>query len=319
MIWLALAAALVLSFLLSGIESAVISVSRVRVRHAADEGDRRAAGLLKLIEDRDALLGAVTVANHISNLAAFVIISWKLIQALGYWGYGAGFLVALPVFLVGLEVVPKTLFRRYPFRLLRQLLPLVWLVGRFRSPFRAIRQIRESDSSARDIASSGREDLKRLTATLAQQRLIAPSAAALIGRVIDFKRWKTSDLMVPLTRITAVPRELPARTAVRLACERGFSALPVLHESGGFAGVLETLSLPASLPADRTVQQYMKPAENTTGDGCALHALQRLRKRGRTLALVTDPATGRPEGIVTEEDLLGPLLKQAVPQSRDHG
>lgn len=319
MIWLALAAALVLSFLLSGIESAVVSVSRVRVRHAADEGDRRAASLLKLIDDRDALLGAVTVANHLSNLAAFIIISWKLIQALGYWGYGAGFLVALPVFLIGLEVVPKTLFRRYPFRLLRQLLPLVWVVGRFRIPFRAIRQIRESDSSARDIATSGREDLKRLTATLAQQRLVAPSAAALIGRVIDFKRLKTSDLMVPLTRITAVPPELPARTAVRLASERGFSALPVLQESGGFSGVFETLSLPASLAADHTVRQHMRSAENTPGDGCALHALQRLRKRGRTLAIVTDPVTGKPEGIVTEEDLLGPLLRQAMTDPQDHG
>lgn len=310
MIWLALMAALALSFLLSGIESAVVSVSRVRVRHAADEGDARATQLLKLIENRDALLGAVTVVNHVTNLAAFVIITWELIQTLGPWGYGAGFLIALPVYLVGLEVVPKTLFRRYPFRLLRQLLPLVQAIGLFRFPFKAFRQMGNSAGSALDSRSSAREDLKALTTTLAQQRLISQSTAALIGRVIDYKKWKTSNLMVPLTRITAVPPDLPARSAVRLACERGFSALPVLDETNGFAGILEMLTLPATLPADRTVRQFMSAVENAASDASALHTLQRLRKRGRALAIVTNSATGKPEGIVTEEDLLGPLLRQ---------
>ena len=87
---------LALSFALSGLESAVLAVSRVRVRHAASAGDRRAARLLPLVEDRDALLGAITVANHVTNLAAFLIIAWKLARVSGAWGYLVAFAVALP-------------------------------------------------------------------------------------------------------------------------------------------------------------------------------------------------------------------------------
>jgi Mg2+/Co2+ transporter CorB len=61
MLWLLIILCAILSFLLSGLESAVIAVSRVRVRHAASSGDGRAQGLLRLIEDRDALLGCITV------------------------------------------------------------------------------------------------------------------------------------------------------------------------------------------------------------------------------------------------------------------
>ena len=101
MYWiLLLLLALALSFALSGLESAVLSVSRVRVRHAAGAGDRRAAGLLPLLADRDALLGAITVANHVTNLVAFLIIASKLVRISGGWGYlTAGILlVFLPLF-----------------------------------------------------------------------------------------------------------------------------------------------------------------------------------------------------------------------------
>ena len=309
MIWLALVFALVLSFLFSGIESAVMSVSRVRIRHAADEGARRAAKLLRLIEDRDALLGSVTVANHIANLAAFTIITWKLILALGPWGYAAGFLIALPVFLIGLEIVPKTLFRRYPFRILLHLYPVVAMAGWFRSPFKAIRALRTSQEGGRDESSS-REDLKKLTASLAEQKLLSPACAALIARVIDFKRWTTSDLMVPLTRTAAVPPDLTVNDALHLAAGRGFLALPVMDASGHFAGILEILTLPVGLPPDQLVRQHMRSAEETTTATSALETLQRLRKKGRTLAIVKDSVSGKAAGIVAEEDLIAPLLSR---------
>jgi CBS domain containing-hemolysin-like protein len=306
-IWMALILALVLSFLFSGVESAVMSVSRVRIRHAADEGVRRAASLLRLIEDRDALLGSVTVANHVANLTAFIIITWKLIQMLGPWGYAAGFLIALPIFLIGLEVVPKTLFRRYPFRILLHLYPLVATVGWFRSPFKAIRALQKKQQDEKD-ESSAREDLKTLTASLAGQKLLSPACAKLIARVIDFKRWKTGDLMVPLARTAAVPPDLAVNDALHLAAERGFVALPVMDADGVFSGILEVLALPAGLPPDRLVRQHMRTAEETFTDTSALETLQRLRKRGRTLAIVKDSVTGKPAGIVAEEDLLAPLV-----------
>lgn len=208
---------LVLSFLLSGMESAVLSISRVRVRHAANEGDEVAARLLPMLDDREGLLGAVTVANHIANVSAFGLIIWRLVLAMGPSGYAVGFLLALPVFIVGLEVLPKTLFRRYPYRALRKLLPLLSFVAAFRSPFRAIGKLPALPEAQSDDLINDRLELKQLFNSLRQQGLVPASAARLMSRVLGYRRRTAASVMVPLNKIVAVNPDMPASMALQVA------------------------------------------------------------------------------------------------------
>lgn len=307
MLVLLLIATLLLSFLLSGMESAVLSVSRVRVRHAAEE-DERAARLLPLLNDREGLLGSVTVGNHIMNVTAFGLILWQLVKTLGDVGYLVGFLLALPIFIVGLEVLPKTLFRRYPYRALRRLVPLLQMAAFFRRPFKAASKALPDtlhDDATQETGS--REDLRRLLGTMAADKLLPTSAAHLMQRVLSYRRHTAATVMVPLRDIVAVSPDTPAHMAAEMARQNGFSSLPVLAEDGGYAGVFHAIALPAALPTDRLVRQYMRPMEEVDGHQSALAVLQRLRRRGVSLALVLD-AQKAPAGLVTEEDLIRPLM-----------
>lgn len=307
MIWiLPLLLFLSLSFALSGLESAVLAISRVRVRHAAGAGDRRAALLLPLIEDRDALLGAITVANHITNLAAFIILDWKLIHIPGPWGHGLAFLIALPVFLVGLEVLPKKLFRRYPFRSLRLLTPLVLLVGIARPLFRRL----AAGSLAETLVpeqSAGRDDLGLQAEALQRQGQLSAAAARLIRRALDYRRLRVEAVMKPLARSLAAAGDLPVSAALILARETGSSTLPVLGDQGQFIGVIDIAGLPPALPPDRLVRQHMRTLDTVQRHDGALLTLQRMRKRGRSLALVLDEQR-QPAGLAHEEDLLRHLM-----------
>lgn len=313
MSWLILLiVSLALSFALSGLESAVLAVSRVRVRHAAGAGDRRAAGLLPLLEDRDALLGAITVANHVVNLFAFLIIASKLVRVSGGWGYLTAFAVALPVFLIGLEILPKKLFRRYPFRCIRSLSSLVHLVGLMRPLFRffARREASVERSPAMPDASAGREDLRQQARTLQGQGQLSPGAALLIEQVLNYRRLRAVDVMRPLKRSVALSPDLPLSTAQIMAREHDRSTLPVIGEKGVFVGVIDLSTLPAVLPPDRLVRQHMRTLDAVSESDSALAALQRLRKRGRSLCLVTD-ARSEPSGLLHEEDLLRHLMGMA--------
>lgn len=297
--------------MLSGLESAVMAVSRVRVRHAASAGDRRARGLLPLLEDRDALIGCITVANHLTNLAAFLLIAFPVIHHATLWGYVLAFALALPVFLIGLEVMPKKLFRSYPFRSMRSVSPLVHLVGLARPLFRAMAGKQATDageapSEARQ--TRGRDDLKALAQELASQHQLSANATHLIERVLDYKKLRTADIMQPLTRSMALAAEIPLSTALIAAREQNCTLLPVLGESGSFIGLLDTTDLPASLPSDRLVRHYMRTLDTIPGSLPALHSLQRMRKSGRRLAIVVDEKQ-QPVGLVTEERLLEPLMR----------
>lgn len=312
MTWLLLILCLALSFMLSGLESAVLAVSRVRVRHAASAGDRRARRLLPLLEDRDALIGCITIANHLTNLFAFLLIALPVIHSASVWSYAIAFVLALPVFLIGLEVMPKKLFRRYPFRSLRSVSPLIHFVGLARPIFRAF----ASPMQAADLSTTpsesrqvrGRDDLKALAQELAAQHQLSPTATHLIERVLDYKKLATADVMQPLTRSIALAAEIPIHTALILARQENCTLLPVLGENGTFIGLLDTTELPPTLPPDRLVRQHMRTLDTVPASLPALHTLQRLRKKGRRLAIVIDERHS-PVGFVTEERLLAPLMR----------
>jgi putative hemolysin len=303
---------LALAFALSGCEAALLSVSRVRVRHAAAGGDKRAARLLPLLDDRDAALGAVTVANHLCSLAAFLLLAWPLVRAWGAWGYAAAFLVGLPLFLVGIEVLPKKLARRMPFRMLRWALPVVTLASVVRPLFRGIR--REIPQAPADSAGAAAavSDLRRLSEKLQRDSVLTPQAAALIRRVLDYRGLRAGDLMTPLRRQVAVAVDVPVSTALELARAEGVDVMPVLGGEGEFAGMFETASTPPRPPPDRLVRQHMRSLEQVRADAPAIQVLRRLRKRGRVSALVGD-CNGGALGVIREDALLEPLLSGAAP------
>lgn len=298
---------LLLSFALSGLESAIVAVSRVRVRHAAREGDRRAARLLPLIEDRDALLGAITVTNHLMNLAAFLIIAWKLVGVSGAWGYLTAFLVALPIFLICLEVLPKKLFRRYPFRVIRALSPLVLAIGWFRPLFRLMARGPSGDMMAVPDQSAGRDDLRQQAKMLEDQHQLSAGATRLIHQVLDYRQLRAQDIMRPLAKSVALSPDLPLNNALILARDHGSSILPVIGDKGGFVGVIDLGALAKNLPQDRLVRQHMRTLDTLHDHDSALQSLQRMRKRGRSLCLVLDDKE-LPSGILYEEDLLRQLM-----------
>jgi CBS domain containing-hemolysin-like protein len=314
MSWLILLfVALALSFSLSGLESAVLSVSRVRVRHAAGAGDRRAARLLPLLEDRDSLLGAITVANHVTNLSAFLIIAWKLVRVSGGWGYLAAFAVALPVFLIGLEILPKKLFRRYPFRSIRSLSPLVHGVGLMRPLFRLFARRQTPADAVLSIpdVSAGREDLRQQARALQRLGQLSTGTSHLIEQVLGYRRLHAADVMRPLTHSVALSPDLPLSAALIMAREHGVSTLAVIGDKGTFIGVIDLSTLPAALPPDRLVRQHMRTLDVVNDTDSALLALQRLRKRGRSLCLVTN-SRSEPSGLLHEEDLLRRLMGMAA-------
>lgn len=319
MTWLLILFCVVVSFLLSGLESAVVAVSRVRVRHAASGGDARAASLLPLLEDRESLLGCITVSNHIINLTGFLLVALPLVRHATVFQVAVTFVLALPIFLIGLEVMPKKLFRRFPYRSIRKIAPLLHFVGLARPLFRAFTRHDPPANPGTDEAmpaplpdalpSTSRGDLQELARGLAAEQQLSAPAARLINRILDFKQCTTGQIMQPLNRSIALAAELPISTALIIAREQQTRILPVLGADGTFIGVLDSAALPAALPPDRLVRHHMRTIDSVHAADPALRTLQRLRKQGRRLAVVLD-TQDRPLGLISEDHLLSPLMQE---------
>src|SRR3954454_9691924 len=118
MTWLGIAACWAVSFLFAGIEAGLLAVDTVRLRHQVNQGRRTACRLHRLIQEPERLLVTVLLVTNFTNIVALLLLTRSLVNAFGLWGFVLAILIATPICLFLLNVLPKALFRRFPFRAL---------------------------------------------------------------------------------------------------------------------------------------------------------------------------------------------------------
>lgn len=307
MIWLLFGFCLFLSFMLSGMECALFTVSRVRARHAAGEGDKSARQLDALLEHRNNLLHTITAINHFATLVAFAIATYFLLQWIGPWGWPVALLLGLPVFIMGLELVPKILFQRYPFRLLCRLAtpltllhiltkPWLWVVNRFKH-----------QSVSGDAADEVTDDIHTLVKTMQKLEVLPESISMLIEQLARFQKMQVSSLMIPLSRLTALPPDMPLASVMQLNREVHHPWRAVMGADGALLGWLDVTALPAKPMADKLVRQFMRPLGQVQLLDPPLRCLQTLRKRGEPIAEVRD-ANKQVVGVIAQQALVQALI-----------
>src|SRR5437867_3154944 len=143
-LWLAITilVGLVAGAFFSGMETGLISLNRVRLRHEVERQNRRALILHGFVENTERLLSTTLAGTNLCNVMVAVASS-----ALALRLFGANVaidltttLISAAVVLVLSEIVPKVLFRKYSHRLCLtcadalnavawSLAPLVWFLG----------------------------------------------------------------------------------------------------------------------------------------------------------------------------------------------
>jgi Mg2+/Co2+ transporter CorB len=98
---------LALSFIFSGTEAGLLSLSRVRLRVLARNGDPSAIRLEKLFSKSSRLFVTVLFVTSFSNIVAILLLTNVLVGAVGRGGYLLTVLVAFPIFFLHKESFPK--------------------------------------------------------------------------------------------------------------------------------------------------------------------------------------------------------------------
>ncbi len=308
---LTITVSLLTSFLLSGLESAILSHSPARLRHMAKEGKRRARLLERMMARKHQLLAGILLGNAAVNLFAFALITIKTVSWLGAWGYLAAFAVTLPVYVVWIELLPKAVFKRAPIRLMIVFLPLLILLHYGLRPILLLLlampglwlQRRISDNTGAEPGTS-REEFRALTEVLERRGSLTARETRMIQGVLDFRQLHVSDVMLPLSKVTAIPQEMPVATVVALGRETGFDQFPVMAPNGDLVGLIDIMELLREGIKGGTVQPYRHKLVRSAPGESAIAVMRRLRRAGHQISAVYNDR-GRPVGIVSVEDMVG--------------
>ena len=112
--WLAIFACWMVSFLFAGIEAGLLAVDPVRLRAQAKHGQHAALRLERLLNHPERLLVTVLLVTNMADILALILLTRRLVRTFGNGGFFIALLVALPIYIFVLGVLPKSLFRRFP-------------------------------------------------------------------------------------------------------------------------------------------------------------------------------------------------------------
>jgi CBS domain containing-hemolysin-like protein len=304
---LAAAALLVVSFVFSGLDAAWHALDRVRLRHRADKGDRRAKAMLAWEAVRPQADLVLVWTSHAAGAGALAVLAVS--GALGGW---RGFLPLLfiPVYALLVGVLARQVFRRLPFVVLSHLWWLVTLAGSIWAPLarpvaRLLRRV-QPDPLSRPPAG---EELMILAG---KTEGISPLEISMLRSVLDFRRMTAGSLALPVESFPRAPADTPLGEL--LADRQVADALHalVIGPDGLPLGAMSCGSAVLSGAMTARAQSFARPLISFDSDLPAWKALTKLRRAQTPVAEVRDVETGRFVGVITEESAVARLLGQAV-------
>jgi putative hemolysin len=306
---------LLLEAFFSGSEIALISASRRRLRHWAEQGDRGAARALKLLERPERLLATTLLGSNLSEISNSILVTAFLLETMGTGGEILAMLLLPPLILIFAEITPKSIGRQYSTGLARRLGPILWVISWVLYPltfiFAGLSRVALWLTGARQTSKMpfiSREDLHLVVAKSGPEVDLERKERIFIHRILQFSLRTVKEVMVPLIRVTAIPDTLTMSQALEEFRTSRFSRLPVYHHRiDNLIGVVHDFDLLGEDDLERSIRPIMRSVAYVPELKKIDRLLAEMQRQGNHLAVVVDEYGGA-VGIVTIEDLLEEIV-----------
>jgi len=306
---------LLLEAFFSASEIALVSASRRRLRHWAEQGVRGAIQALKLLNRPERFLSTTLVGANLAETSNTILVTAFLLETMGAAGELLAMLLLPPLILILAEIIPKSIGRQHPNRLAKRLTPILWVVSWVLYPLtfifaglsRLVLRLTGAPPGSQAPFIS-REDLRLVVKKSGPEVDLETPERRIIHRILHFSLRAVKEVMVPLVRVTAIPDTLTVGQALEEFRTSRFSRLPVYHQRiDNLIGVLHGFDLLGEDAPDRPIRSFVRPAAYVPELKKIDRQLTEMQRQGIHLAVVVDEYGGA-VGIVTIEDLLEEIV-----------
>lgn len=303
-----------LSAMFSGMEIGLYTLNRVRVTVLAGRGDARARRLRGLLQRSNRTLSTILIGNNIANyLGSFglaAILDHFALSPVQAIALNAGVLIPL-LFVFG-ETLPKDLFRTHTdhwsyhtsgFLLacnrlftFTGLAPLVEVFGHL---------VGRLFGAASDVRTTARQRISQLIKEGVGAGVLTETQTTIADRALALRDQAVRTVMVPWSRVAHLSADADTKLREEIIRRRHHTRLPVIAAGGKVVGVVSIID--ALLHPEQSTRDLAEPVTEFRPDSKVHEALRTLRLKRQTMAVITEPRTGNPVGLVTLKDLVEPL------------
>lgn len=294
-------------------ETALMALSKIRIRHMVDEGIKGAKLVEKLSEDPSKLLGAILIGNNIVNIGASSLATSIAVKAMGESGVGLVTIVMTILVLIFGEITPKSIAKqRSEVVALKVSKPINIVVKVFR-PFIAIFTAISSifikllggDPKATEPFIT-EEELKTMVGVSEEEGVLEDVEKEMIFNVFEFADAQVKDVMVQRVDVVAVDNNFTYDEVINIIRAEQFSRIPVYNQNiDDVIGILNVkdLIIASQSKEEFRVSDYMREPYYTFEFKKITELFKEMKKTRNHMAVVLDEYGGN-VGIVTIEDLI---------------
>ncbi|MBI2549171.1 HlyC/CorC family transporter [Candidatus Woesearchaeota archaeon] len=303
-----------LSAFFSASETALISLSKFRVRFLYENKKQGILYVRKLKEFPHRMFITILIGNNITAITASALATSLAYDLLGHIEVGlvAGIMTIL--ILVFGDITPKTLAHRYNESIALRVAPIIWHLSILFTPVITLWEVIE-----KLVATEGKkpfiteEELKTIIKEGGKEGTI--KEAEMIHRIFALDDISVKEVMIPKSEIIAVDENERLLQVVKLFTETGHAQFPVYSQEidtiKGIVFVKDVLTeKDHNLPVTRIMRKPYVVAETEKLD----QLLKQFQKRKRNIAFVNNDQ-GNIVGIITNKDIIQEIVGEMIDET----
>ncbi|MEE1032083.1 MAG: hemolysin family protein [Ruminococcus sp.] len=310
-----------LSAFFSSGETAMTTVNKIRIQNLADDGNKRAKTLLKIIEDPGKLLSTILIGNNIVNISASSLATTWTTKVFGnaFIGLSTGILTLI-ILLFG-EITPKTmatihaekislLYAPIIYFLMRILTPVIFLVDLLSD---GVLMLLHIDPNKQQNTMTEQE-LRTIVDVSHESGVIEEEEKQMIYNVFDFGDSQAKDVMVPRIDMSFIDADATYEELLEVFRKDGYTRYPVYENTTdtiiGIINMKDILLRDTS--SDFSIRKILRKPYFTYEHKNTADLLREMKEYAMNLVIVLDEY-GATAGMITLED----LLEEIVGEIRD--
>lgn len=322
--FIALGFFLLMSFFLSGSETALTAVNRMKVKLRADQGEEKSIKLLALIAKPDRMITAILIGNNIVNIMMPTLVTMIALERGWQVGVATGVLTA--IIIVFGEVLPKTIAATFSDKVSYIVAPVIQLLVIILRPLTAILAaftnvfVRIISKGTVTEATLTKEDLLSMVDIASSEGTFHQDETLRIRGVLDFQDKDVSDVLeTHRTDVVGLPLTATYEEVRETILEYYYTRYPVYEEDmDNVIGIFYSKMLVKwSMNPEQTLEQFI--------DRDILYVVQTLSiervfkmmlTEKKHMAIVLDEYGGT-LGIITQEDVIEEMIGQEIEDETD--
>jgi len=306
-----------LSSFFSMSETALMSLSQIRLRHMVEEEVPGAELVEKITKDPNRLLGTILIGNNVVIIGATAMATVLATDIFGNRGVGIATGIITVLVLIFGEITPKSIAKQKSESIaLRVASPIGFLVIIFKPLVYIITAISSmfirilGGDPSREKSFITHEELKTMVGVSEQEGVLENDEKEMIFNVFEFADLQVKDVMVQRVDIISVDKEVSYDAVMDVIKNEQFSRIPVYNQTiDNIIGVLNIKDLATieNLRADFNISKYIREPFYTFEFKKIVELLKEMKKTRNHIAIVLDEYGGT-VGLVTIEDLVEEIV-----------